>query len=147
MGKTIITLLNESVTKYGELPYLYEARKATEYKALTYREVQEQVIRFAAGLMALGIQAGERVSLISEGKNNWVLGELGILHAGAVCVPLSVKLETEQDITFRINHSDSVMVLASDLQIVKLRPMKELFTTVKRYILLDPVEEIAEDEI
>ena len=147
MGKTIITLLNESVTKYGALPYLYEARKVTDYTALTYREVQEQVIRFAAGLMALGIQAGERVSLISEGKNNWVLGELGILHAGAVCVPLSVKLETEQDITFRINHSDSVMVLASDLQIVKLRPMKELFTTVKRYILLDPVEETAEDEI
>ncbi|KUL20004.1 MAG: AMP-dependent synthetase and ligase, partial [Proteiniphilum sp. 51_7] len=63
MGKTIITLLNESVTKYGALPYLYEAPKATEYTALTYREVQEQVIRFAAGLMALGIEAGERVAL------------------------------------------------------------------------------------
>src|SRR5690606_26428622 len=97
--------------------------------------------------MALGLGAGERVSLISEGKNNWVLGELGVLHAGAVCVPLSVKLETVQDITFRVNHSDSVMVLASDQQITKLRPMKELFPTVKRFILLDPVDEVADDEI
>ncbi|MDD3075996.1 MAG: AMP-binding protein [Proteiniphilum sp.] len=147
MGKTIITLLRESVEKYRGLPYLYEARQGTEYTALTYGEVQEHAIRFAAGLMALGLRAGERVSLISEGKNNWVLGELGILHAGAVCVPLSVKLETEQDITFRVNHSDSVMVLASDQQIAKLRPMKEKFTTVKRYILLDPVETVGEDEI
>ena len=147
MGKTIITLLKESVKKYGELPYLYEARQGTEYTALTYAEVQEYAIRFAAGLMALGLRAGERVSLISEGKSNWVLGELGILHAGAVCVPLSVKLETEQDITFRINHSDSVMVLASDQQIAKLRPMKEKLPTVKRYILLDPVETEGEDEI
>ncbi len=147
MGKTIITLLRESVEKYRDLPYLYEARQGTEYTTLTYGEVQEHAIRFAAGLMALGLRAGERVSLISEGKSNWVLGELGILHAGAVCVPLSVKLETEQDITFRVNHSDSVMVLASDQQIAKLRPMKEKFTTVKRYILLDQVETVGEDEI
>jgi len=147
MGKTIITLLNESVEKYGERPYLYEARQGTAYIALTYREVQEQTVRFAAGLMALGIDAGERIALISEGKNNWVLGELGILHAGAVCVPLSVKLEAEQDITFRINHSDAVMVLASDQQIMKLRPMKEKLPAVKRYILLDPDVEAQEGEI
>lgn len=147
MGKTIITLLNESVEKYGERPYLYEARQGTAYIALTYREVQEQTVRFAAGLMALGIDAGERIALISEGKNNWVLGELGILHAGAVCVPLSVKLEAEQDITFRINHSDAVMVLASDQQIMKLRPMKEKLPAVKRYILLDSDVEAQEGEI
>ena len=53
MGKTIITLLRESVEKYRGLPYLYEARQGTEYTALTYGEVQEHAIRFAAGLMAL----------------------------------------------------------------------------------------------
>ena len=147
MGKTIIALLNETVEKYGERPYLYEARNGTAYSSLTYREVKEQSVRFAAGLIALGIDAGERIALISEGKNNWVLGELGILHAGAVCVPLSVKLEAEHDITFRINHSDAVMVLASDQQIAKLRPMKEKLSAVKRYILLDPEVEAAEDEI
>ncbi|MDD4697941.1 MAG: AMP-binding protein [Fermentimonas sp.] len=147
MGKTIIKLLEESVSKYGDLPYLHEARNGEEYSSLTYREVHKEAIRFAAGLMALGIEVGQRIALISEGKNNWVLGELGILHAGAVCVPLSVKLETEQDITFRINHSDTVMVLASDQQIAKLRPMKDKTPGVKRYILLDKVELESDDEI
>ncbi len=147
MDKTIIELLNETVEKYGERPYLYEAGKEIEYTALSFFEVKDKSIRFAAGLMAMGIDAGDRIALISEGKNNWVIGELGILHAGAVCVPLSVKLETEQDLTFRINHSDSVMVLASDQQIKKLRPMKEKLPTVKRYILLDPDIKPEEGEV
>ncbi len=147
MGKTIIGLLNETVEKYGENPYLYEALNNIEYTALTFREVKEQAIRLAAGFMALGIGTGERVALMSEGKNNWVIGELGVLHAGAVCVPLSVKLDTEQDITFRINHSDSVMVLASNQQIKKLRLLKEKMPTVKRYILLDSEVEAEEAEI
>ncbi|HHW81095.1 MAG TPA: AMP-binding protein [Bacteroidales bacterium] len=147
MGKTIIRLLNETVEKYGQNPYLYEARSNIEYTSLTFSEVKEMSIRFAAGLIAMGIDAGERVSLMSEGKNNWVIGELGVLHAGAVCVPLSVKLETEHDITFRINHSDSVMVLASNQQIKKLRPIKKELTTVEKYILLDADVEVEENEI
>lgn len=147
MGKTIIELLNETVDKYGERPYLFEALNNIEYTALTFSEVKKQSIRFAAGLMAMGIDAGDSLALISEGKNNWVIGELGILHAGAICVPLSVKLETEQDITFRINHSDTVMVLASNQQIKKLRQMKGKLPAVKQYILLDPKAEEEEDEI
>lgn len=147
MGKTIIGLLNETVEKYGENPYLYEALQNIEYTALTFREVKELAIRFAAGLMAMGVEGGERVALMSEGKSNWVIGELGVLHAGAVCVPLSVKLDTEQDITFRINHSDSVMVLASNQQIKKLRPLKGKMPTVKKYILLDAEVEAEEAEV
>lgn len=147
MGKTIIGLLNETVEKYGENPYLYEALHNIEYAALTFREVKELAIRFAAGLMEMGVEGGERVALMSEGKSNWVIGELGVLHAGAVCVPLSVKLDTEQDITFRINHSDSVMVLASNQQIKKLRPLKGKMPTVKKYILLDAEVEAEEAEV
>src|SRR5690554_372456 len=144
--RTILDLLNESVEKFADRPYLYEARTGTDYTQLTYQQVQEKSMQFAAGLIAMGIQAGDSVALISEGKNYWVIGELGILHAGAICVPLSVKLHTEQELGFRINHSECVAVLASDQQIAKLRPMKGLFTTVKHYILLDPEEQIEEDE-
>ena len=147
MSKTIISFLDEAVSKYGDRPFLYEAREGTNYTHLTYKEVQEKARRFAAGLIALGIGAGDRVALISEGKNNWVIGELGVLHAGAICVPLSVKLETEQDISFRINHSECCAIMASDQQIAKIRPMKGAFSTVKQYILLDPEERPEADEM
>ncbi|MEA5127121.1 MAG: AMP-binding protein [Proteiniphilum sp.] len=146
-NKTILDILKEAVEKYGDRPYLYEARKGTQYTSISYKQVEERTLQFAAGLMALGIKAGDRIALISEGKNNWVIGELGILHAGAISVPLSVKLQTEQDLSFRINHSECVAVLASDQQIAKLRLMKSLFTTVKHYVLMDPDDNPENDEL
>lgn len=147
MSQTILQMFDEAVAKYGNNPYLYEARKGVDYTSMTYSEVHEKVRLFAAGLISMGLQPEDRVALISEGKNNWVIGELGILSAAATSVPLSVKLETEQDITFRINHSECCMVLASDQQIAKLRPLKDKLQTVKRYILLDPVDKLESDEI
>ncbi|WP_352421538.1 AMP-binding protein [Proteiniphilum sp.] len=146
-NKTILDILKEAVEKYGDRPYLYEARKGTQYTSISYKQVEERTLQFAAGLMALGIKAGDRIALISEGKNNWVIGELGILHAGAISVPLSVKLQTEQDLSFRINHSECVAILASDQQIAKLRLMKSLFTTVKHYVLMDPDDNPENDEL
>lgn len=147
MNKTIVAFLQEAVDKFGNQPFLYEARQGVTYTYLTYAEVQQKSKQFAAGLIEKGVQAGDRIALISEGKNNWIIAELGVLHAGAICVPLSVKLETEQDLSFRINHSESSVVMASDQQIAKIRPMKNAFDTVKEYILLDPEENLENDEI
>lgn len=146
-NNTILQLLQEAVENYSDRPYLLEARKGTEYTSLTFKEVQTKSIAFAAGLISLGIAPNDRIAILSEGKNYWVIGELGILHAGAVSVPLSVKLQSEQDLSFRINHSECVAILASDQQIAKLRPMKQAFTSVKHYILLDPEEQLESDEL
>lgn len=146
MNKTIIAFLQEAVDKFDNQPFLYEARHGTNYTHLTYAEVQQKAKEFAAGLIEKGVEAGDRIALISEGKNNWIIAELGVLHAGAICVPLSVKLETEQDLSFRINHSESSIVMASDQQIAKIRPMKKAFETVKEYILLDPEENLENNE-
>ena len=72
-----------------------------KYEGTTYTQTREQVLKFGAGLVSLGLQKGDRVGLISEGRNAWIIGELGILHAGAVNVPLSIKLEESNDLIFR----------------------------------------------
>jgi long-chain acyl-CoA synthetase len=48
-----------------------------KYEGITYGETKKQVYEFAAGLISLGIKKGDRLSLISEGRNCWVIGELG----------------------------------------------------------------------
>ena len=108
--KSLIQFFEESAEKYESNVYLWE-KPQDKYEGTTYGETKKQVYEFAAGLITLGIKKGDRLSLISEGRNNWVIGELGILYAGAVNVPLSVKL-TPEEIKFRINHSESRMVLA-----------------------------------
>ncbi len=143
--KSLIQFFEESVEKYESNVYLWE-KPQDKYEGTTYGETRKQVYEFAAGLIAMGIKPGDRLSLISEGRNNWVIGELGILYAGAVNVPLSVKLNPEE-IKFRINHSESRMVLASSIQAAKLLTVVSDCRTIEKIIHFDTQEEYEKNEI
>ncbi len=143
--KSLIQFFEESAEKYESNVYLWE-KPQDKYEGTTYGETKKQVYEFAAGLITLGIRKGDRLSLISEGRNNWVIGELGMLYTGAVNVPLSVKL-TPDEIKFRINHSESRMVLVSSLQAGKLKAVLNDCKTIEKIIHLDTQEEYSENEI
>jgi len=55
---------------------------------VTYRELAEQVTRLAAGLIASGIQAGDRVALCSHTRFEWMLCDFAIWTAAGVTVPI-----------------------------------------------------------
>jgi long-chain acyl-CoA synthetase len=143
--KSLIQFFEESAEKYESNVYLWE-KPQDKYEGTTYGETKKQVYEFAAGLITLGIRKGDRLSLISEGRNNWVIGELGMLYTGAMNVPLSVKL-TPDEIKFRINHSESRMVLVSSLQAGKLKAVLNDCKTIEKIIHLDTQEEYSENEI
>ncbi len=143
--KSLIQFFEESVEKYSNNVYLWE-KPGEKYEGTTYGETKKQVCEFAAGLMSLGIKKGDRVSLISEGRNSWVIGELGILYTGAMNVPLSSKLNPDE-ILFRINHSESRMVLTSTIQYQKLKQVVDSCSTIEKIIHFDTQEEYGKKEI
>ena len=113
----------------------------------SFETTRLEAYRIAAGLMTLGVEKGDKISLLSEGRNLWVIGELGILYAGAVNVPLSVKLEEGGDLVFRIRHSDSKMVMVSAGQLPKIRKILPDLPQVEKVIVFDPLPEYGEKEI
>jgi long-chain acyl-CoA synthetase len=143
--KSIIQFFEESVEKYSNNVYLWE-KPVDKYEGTTYGEAKKQVYEFAAGLISMGIKKGDRISLISEGRNNWVIGELGVLYAGATNVPLSVKLNPDE-IKFRINHSESRMILVSSTQAQKLKEVINECKAIEKIIHYDTQEEYLKDEI
>ena len=108
---TIIDLFERSCLKFPDNPYLWE-KKDGKYEALTYSWAKSRVMEIAAGLLAVGLKKGQRVALLSEGCSDWVCSELGILYAGGVNVPLSIRL-TARELVFRINHSGARFVFVS----------------------------------
>lgn len=146
MNRTIVNMFKESVNKYPTNPLLWE-KKDNKYAALTYKETYELVEKFAAALLAIGIKKGDRITLLSEGKNNWVIAELGILFAGAVNVPISVKLNETNDLKFRIAHSESKIIVVSSTQLVKIREIKKDLPDVEKIVILDKNEIYDDDEI
>lgn len=143
--KSLIQFFEESVERYNSNVYLWE-KPNDRYEGTTYSETKKQVQEFAAGLALLGINKGDRLSLISEGRNSWVIGEMGILYTGAINVPLSVKLNPEE-IKFRINHSGSRMILVSSNQAVKLKEVIGGCPDIEKIIHFDTQEEYAPNEI
>ena len=90
MKKTLVDLFEESVRLYPNNTFLLE-KTDKEFEPTTYLQVKEQVYRLGAGLQALGVEKGNTMALLSEGRNMWIIGELAMFYAGAVNVPLSIK--------------------------------------------------------
>src|SRR6056297_2212500 len=142
--KTLINLFEENVEKYSQNPLLWE-KNSKEYNSTSYKETEIQVQRMAAGLMSLGLKKEERVALLSEGRNYWVISELAILYTGAVNVPLSVKLDAEVDLHFRLAHSGAKYVIVSRNQAAKIDKIKHDLSELEKVILLDPKDKYDDD--
>ena len=143
---TIIQFVDKYVDKYSSNVFLWEKR-GKEWVPTTYEQTRKEGHRIGAGLVSLGLQKGEKVALLSEGRNLWVTGELGILYAGAVNVPLSIKLEESNDLVFRIRHSDSKYVMVSGQQLPKIRKILGELPMVEKVIVLDDLPEYRDNEI
>ena len=136
--KTIVDFVDYYTSLYGRETFLRE-KVGDVWTETSYAMTREEGRIYAAGFMSIGLNKGEKVALISEGRNKWIFSELGILYAGGVDVPLSFKLESDYDLTFRINHSDSRFIVASESQIDKVRRVIGQCPAVEKVIVLDDI--------
>lgn len=136
---TIIDFVERYTHQFSGHTFLRE-KVDGKWTETTFSQTREEAYRIGAGFMALGLQKGERVALLSEGRNMWVIGELGILYAGGVNVPLSIKLEESNDLLFRLQHSDAKYIMVSAGQLPKIRRIINELPQIERIIVLDPVE-------
>ena len=123
MKKTIIDLFEDSVGKYGGKTFLLEKRHH-RFEPTTYAETRELALEVGAGLAASGIRPGDKVAILAEGSNAWIISELGLFYAGAVSVPLSVKLEESNDLLFRLRHAEVKALFVSKHQLPKIRRIR-----------------------
>ena len=123
MKKTIIDLFESSVEKYGSKTFLLE-KTHDRFEPTTYAQTRDEALAVGAGLHAAGIRPGDKVAILAEGCNAWIISELGLFYAGAVSVPLSVKLEESNDLLFRLRHAEVKALFVSKQQLPKIRRIK-----------------------
>ena len=143
---TIIDFVEKYTHEYSELTFLREKVDGV-WTETSFRETREEAHRIGAGLIQLGLKKGDKVSLLSQGRNLWITSELGILYAGGVNVPLSIKLTESTDLLFRIQHSDSRFVIVSEQQLGKIRSIIADCPKVEKIIVLDPIADYRENEM
>ncbi len=143
--KTIIDLFETAVANYPDNIYLWE-KKDGEYKGITYKETREKVLNLAAGLVDIGFKKGDRAALVSDGRNDWIISELGMLYAGGINVPLSIRLEIN-DLEFRIKHSGAKFIFVSKLQAGKVEEVRNDLPNLEKIIYIDGKENSGDNDI
>lgn len=143
---TIIDFVDKYTAKYAKDTFIRE-KLDDVWQETSYADTRKEGRELAAAFMSLGLKKGERVALLSEGRKLWVIAELGILYAGGVDVPLSIKLEESNDLIFRIQHSDARFVVVSKQQLPKIHRIIADLPLVEKVIVLDDLKTVAENEI
>jgi len=83
---TLVSMFFDQVAARGDKPMLHW-KAAGEWHSLSWNEVSDRVTRLANALRVMGVEAGDRVVLVSENRPEWLIADLAIMTAGAISVP------------------------------------------------------------
>jgi long-chain acyl-CoA synthetase len=92
---------------------LAAVRSQDGFTDISAGEFSTRVTALAAGLIASGVQSGDRVALMSGTRVEWLLCDLAILMAGAVTVPIYDTSSAEQ-IQWIVSDSGSVLLIVEN---------------------------------
>jgi len=84
-----------------------------QWSDYNWATVGKTVRKLAAGLLAQGLQPGDKVGLYSENTANWVMCDLAIMMAGLVSVPIYTTMP-EEKIRYVVDHSEMKLLLVGD---------------------------------
>ncbi|MDD4644989.1 MAG: AMP-binding protein [Bacteroidales bacterium] len=135
MKRTVLQMLRTSAEKYPKTAYTNQ-KGDDGWVGLTYPGMLHEARFLAAGLYELGLEKGDKVAILAEGRNRWLSGEYGILFAGGTTVPLSIKLMPDE-VLFRLNHSESKAIIVSKNTFEKVASIWTQLQFTKKIIFLD----------
>ncbi|MHC5064254.1 MAG: AMP-dependent synthetase/ligase [Planctomycetota bacterium] len=100
---TIPRLIDHLAERHGDR-ILFPRRDSKGGAPVSYRELHGSLRRLAAGLLASGIQLGDRVALISENRFEWMLCDLACAYVGIIDVPRGTDT-AGQELQMILSHS------------------------------------------
>ena len=113
----LVALFLTRAAEKGDAPFLW-AKRAGEWRAVSWSDAARQVAALAASLRRIGLQPGDRVALVSENRPEWLIADLGIKAAGCITVP-TYTTNTARDHTHILGNSGAAAVIVSSNKLAK----------------------------
>jgi long-chain acyl-CoA synthetase len=136
-SKTIADLLPLAAKRYGDTPALRH-KVGDEWKDISYSEFGDTVKEVALGLIDLGLQPGDKISILAHTRPEWSYACFGILSAGATLVTI-YQTNSPEECQYVLHHSDSRAVFVEDgEQLAKIRAIEDSCPELQQVIVMDP---------
>ena len=110
-----------------------------------YGDLQDKVWRFRDGLMALGINRGERVAIYLEKRLETIVASFGAPAAGAVFVPLNPLLKADQ-VAYILRDCNVRVLVTSPERLRVLQECRQAAGDLRHVVVLDSDEPLPEIE-
>ncbi len=131
------------VARNGARPVLHH-HDGQGWQAVSWKRLGELALRVAAGLVAAGVERGDRVILMSENRLEWIYCDQGIQLAGAVTVPVYPS-STPDTVAKVVANSEAVLAIASGEKLAgkldvggSLREVVRMDTDLERWTAPEP---------
>src|SRR5215216_1890277 len=109
---------------------------AGEWVSKSYREVGDIVRRLALGLIELGIEKGDKVSILANTRPEWTYFDFAALTAGATVVPI-YQTNSPEECQYVLENSDARAVIVEDSeQLAKIREVRDRCPMLEHVILM-----------
>lgn len=138
-GLTMPVALARTVEKHGDSP-AYSDKVGIEgqgWRTITWREVHETAQDVAAGLIDLGLAAGDRVAIMASSRIEHVLADIATVHAGAVPISVYATLSPSQVEQVVDDARPSVVVLEGADQLARWESALAKADHVKAVVVID----------
>lgn len=106
--RTLAETFDATAEEFPDRPFVI-----TEEGTLSYAQVQQQSKRIAAGLIALGVEHGDRVAMLMDNRLEYPLLKFAIARVGAVAVALNYSYRAGE-IMQRLRQSGATLLVSID---------------------------------
>src|SRR5918993_1418174 len=135
-SKTIADLLPLAVKKHGDKA-AQRYKVGDEWVDSSYAELGEAVKEVALGLVDLGIQPGDKISILAHTRPEWTHACFGILTAGATLVTI-YQTNSPEECQYVLEHSDSRAMFVEDGdQLAKVREVEDKCPELEHIVVMD----------
>ena len=138
--KEIIKYSTENYAENTAFTIKNKTGKNTEYKKITYKQLNEDINALGTALLKLGLK-GKRIAIIGKNRYEWILSYITTLNGVGIAVPLDKGLP-EQEIILSVQRSKADAIIFEENMIDFMKKIKqENETNLTQYILMDDVRE------
>lgn len=135
--RNIHQMLKETIDRDKEKPAYRWFVNDSQTEEINWGQFYEQVKRVSKSLIALDVNKGDKVNILSFTCFKWVLTDLGINSIGAVTVGI-YQSNLPKDCQYIIDHSDAVILFAeNDQQLQKIKEIKNDIPNIRKVVLFD----------
>jgi long-chain acyl-CoA synthetase len=137
LAQNLIDLLIRNAREFPKRPALREKRYGV-WTPTTWKQLAEEVAKFARGLKILGLVKNEAVAVVGDNKPEWIVAELGTIASGGVITGMYPDCLAEE-VLYLISYADARIIVLSDQEQVDkiLKVWPKISGAVKAVIVWD----------